>query len=168
MSSILKAPWQVGLAAAATFIAAADYIVQALAHLALMTASDSLEQARQAGLDQMMNSNDSAVSVLMIDDIIVRVFIAVGVGLLILGVFLWSGAFRGGIRGILTVTLAASFFNGGMPLVFSLDLANGFDVAGLIEGKILSLVALIFVSLLWGKAGKKWVAMGAKKKWDED
>jgi len=168
LSGILKAPWQVGLAVAATFLVAADYIGQALIHLALISENDSLEQARQAGIVHMVHEYDSVLGVFMIDDISARVFFAVGAGLLIMGVFLWVGAFRGGVRGILTVPLVVSLLRGIIPLALSFDPANGLDLPGLVEAEFNNVIALIAALLLWGKAGKKWVAMGAKKKWDQD
>lgn len=44
MSAILKAPWQVGLAVAATFLVAAEYIEEALSHLAILAGSETLLQ----------------------------------------------------------------------------------------------------------------------------
>ena len=170
MPAILKAPWQVGLAIAATFVAAADYLGQALTHLFLLDESDSLEKERQAGLVHMTHNNsyDSVLGLEQFDDLTSRVFILVGVALLVLGAFLWAGAFRGGVRGILTVTLAVSFLGGLYPLVLAFDPANNLDTGGLVEAQLVNVLSLVFVLLLWGKAGQKWVTLGAKKKWDQD
>jgi hypothetical protein len=170
LSSITKAPWQVGLAVAAAFVAAADYLGQALAHITLMAESDGLEHDRQAAIAHMTHNHDydSVLGVQHFDDLSSRVFILVGVVILILGVFLWVGAFRGGVRGVLTVTLAVSFLGGLYPLFLSFDPASGLDAAGLVEAEFVNLVALIFALLLWGGAGRKWVALGAKKKWDQE
>ena len=170
MSSITKAPWQVGLAVAAAFVAAADYLGAAITHIALMAEGDGLEGERQATIVHRTHNQDfdSLLGVAHFDELSSKVFILVGVVILIMGVFLWVGAFRGGVRGVLTVTLAVSFLGGLYPVFLSFDPLNGLDGAGLIENEFVNLVALIFVLLLWGGAGRKWVAMGAKKKWDQE
>ena len=149
---------------------AADYLGQGLSHLFLLSGSSDLQAARQAAVAHMNNDNSyaSVLGLEQFDDLSARVFFAVGAGLLIMGVFLWVGAFRGGVRGILTVTLAVSFLGGLIPLLLAFDPLNGLDLAGLVEGEFNSLLALICVLLLWGKTGKKWVALGAKKKWDQE
>jgi hypothetical protein len=89
MSSILKAPWQVGLAVGATLLVAADYLGQALTNLALLAGSSGIEPVLE--YDAISGASWSY-------DISARVLFAVGAGLLILGAFLWAGAFRAGVR----------------------------------------------------------------------
>jgi hypothetical protein len=170
MSGILKAPWQVGLAVAATFVSGVSYIEQALTHLFLITASDSLANERHDAIYHMTNKHtfDSALGIENFDEGTARIFTLVGVCILILGVFLWVGAFRGGVRVTLTVTLAVSFLGGFFPLFLAFDAANGLDTVGLAQAQIVNTIALIFSFLLWGKSGQKWVAIGAKQKWDKD
>jgi hypothetical protein len=170
LSGILKAPWQVGLAAVATFVSAANYLQQALSHMFLVSESEALEHERQDALQNVTHNSafDSVLGVAHFDDLSSRVFVLVGVSLLMMGIFLWIGAFRGGTRGVLTVTLAVSFLGGLIPLVLAFDPANGLNTRGLIEAEIVNLIALIFALLLWGRSGREWVAIGAKKKWNQD
>lgn len=97
-----------------------------------------------------------------------QTFFTVGIAVLLMGVFLWVGAFRGGVRGILTVTMVVTFAGTLFTVIRSFDAANGIGVVGIVETQLINTAALIFVLMLWGKAGKKWVAMGAKKKRDQE
>ena len=168
LSSILKAPWQVGLAVGATFLVAAEYIEEALSELFTLSASDTLEQVKQAAIAHQYPAYDSVLGFEEFELAMAETFFLVGVAVLLMGIFLWVGAFRGGVRGILTVTMVINFAGTLRPLINSFDAANGLSVVSIVESQFINLIALIFVLLLWGKAGKKWVRMGAKKKWDQE
>ena len=168
MSSILKAPWQVGLAVAATFLVAATYIQDALIHMFMLSGSESLLQVREAALALRWPKYDSVLKFAEFQSVAIEAYFLAGIAVLLMGIFLWVGAFRGGVRGILTVTLIMTFVGSLFPLILSFDAAAGVETAGVIVSLIITVVALVLSLLLWGKAGKKWVRMGAKKKWDQE
>ena len=168
MSAIRKAPWQVGLAVGATFVASSGYLVAALGHF-FYTADGDLEAARIAEVAHIDGGHAKTMAdVALFDNHIAQVFSLVGVVLLILGIFLWNGAYRPGVRLILTITLAVSFFGGLIPLMLSLDQASGMSAAQVAQGEIEQLVALIAVSLLWFGAGRRWVALDTTSSWEQN
>ncbi|CAB4899411.1 unannotated protein [freshwater metagenome] len=168
LSSILKAPWQVGLAVGATFLVAAEYIEEALSHLFTLTGSDTLLQANEAAVAHRYPAYDSVLAFEKFEHLSAETFFVVGIAVLLMGIFLWVGAFRVGVRGILTVTMVVTFAGSLFTVIRSFETENGIDVVGIFEVQLINTVALILVLLLWGKAGKKWVAIGAKKKWDQE
>jgi hypothetical protein len=168
LSGILKAPWQVGLAVAATIVVAAEHLELALKDLFLIGAGDSVEAANQAAIASRNPNFDSALGEVAFEQISAEVFLLIGVALLLMGIFLWVGAFRGGVRGILTVTLAVLLVGGIVPLVMSFTPSHRIDLLGLLIEMGVNLVAFVFVLLLWSGSGRKWVSLGAKKKWDQD
>ena len=168
MSAILKAPWQVGLAVAATFLVAATYIQDALIHMFMLSGSESLLEVREAALALRWPKYDSVLKFAEFQSVAIEAYFLAGIAVLLMGIFLWVGAFRGGVRGILTITLIMTFVGSLFPLILSFDPAAGVETVGVIVSLIITVVALVLILLLWGKAGKKWVALGAKKKWDED
>ena len=155
MSSILKAPWQVGLAVGATLLVAADYLGQALTNLALLAGSSGIEPVLE--YDAISGASWSY-------DISARVLFAVGAGLLILGAFLWAGAFRAGVRAIITVALVVSFVRHIVSFALAFDPANGVDIPGFVEAEFNNVIALVAVSLLWFGAGRRWVAHQSTEK----
>ena len=167
MSAILKAPWQVGLAVAATFLVAATYIQDALIHMFMLSGSESLLEVREAALALRWPKYDSVLKFAEFQSVAIEAYFLAGIAVLLMGIFLWVGAFRGGVRGILTVTMIVTFAGSLFTVIRSFDIQNGIDVVGMIEILVISTVALILVLLLWGKAGKKWVALGTKKKGEQ-
>jgi hypothetical protein len=168
MSAIRKAPWQVGLAIGATFVAAAAYLVDALAHFFFITDSE-LEIARVAevayihgGLEQNLED------VVRFDNHMAQVFALIGVVLLILGAFLWVGAYRPGVRLILTITMAVSFIGSFIPLNLSFDPATGLSSAQVGQAVVVQFVALISALLLWFGAGRRWVALDTTSSWEQN
>jgi len=168
MSAIRKAPWQVGLAVGATITAAAGYLVDALAHL-FEISDGALETARVDSVAHIDGGREhNLVDVALFDVRLAQVFALVGVVLLILGVFLWVGAYRPGIRLILTITLAVSFFGSFIPLTLSTDSASGISEAQVGLAVVVQLVALISAVLLWFGAGRRWVALDTTSSWEQN
>lgn len=168
MSAIRKAPWQVGLAVGATFVAAAGYLVEALAHLFLISDS-ALETARVPEVAHIDGGREQTlIDVFNFDNRVAQVFALVGVVLLIMGLFLWVGAYRPGVRLILTITTAISFFGSFIPLVLSSDSASGMSQAKVGQGLFVQLVALIASLLLWFGAGRRWVALDTTASWEQN
>ena len=168
MSAIRKAPWQVGLAVGATLVAASGYLVDALAHLFLISDS-ALETARIPLVAHIDGGREHTLAdVSLFDERVAQVFALVGVVLLILGLFLWAGAYRPGVRLTLTITTAVSFFGSFIPLVLSSDTASGMSESRIGLALVVQLVALIASLLLWFGAGRRWVALDTTKSWEQN
>ena len=88
--------------------------------------------------------------------------------LLILGLFLWAGAYRPGVRLTLTITTAVSFFGSFIPLVLSSDTASGMSESRIGLALVVQLVALIASLLMWFGAGRRWVALDTTKSWEQN
>ncbi|CAB5040703.1 MAG: hypothetical protein F2923_06095 [Actinobacteria bacterium] len=167
-SPIRQAPWQVGLAIGATFTAATMYLVGTLVELASISDS-ALETARIPTLDLIDNGSEhTLIDVFVFDERAAHVFGLVGVALLLLGIFLWVGAYRPGVRLILTITTGVSFVGSFIPLALASNPADGMSESAIAEALVIQGIAFVAALLLWIGAGRRWVALDTTSTWEQN
>ena len=164
MSALLKAPWQVGLAVAAVFVDAGVNFILALYDLFLFSASESLVTAHQAAIATNNPDFDHILGQAAFNQVSAIAYFVVGTALLVMGLYLTAGVFRGGVLGVLTVTMGVLVVGGFMAILGT----NGYNHVAVIQAGIIHTIAFVFVLLVWGRSGRKWIALGTNKKWDQN
>jgi hypothetical protein len=163
VSALLKAPWQVGLAVAAVFVDAGVNFILALYDLFLFSAEESLILARQESIASQNPDFDHILGQAAFSQASAVAYFTVSTALLVMGLFLAAGAFRGGVLGVLTVTMGVLVVGGFMALLGT----NGYNHVAVIQAGIVHTLTFVFVLLVWGRSGRKWIALGTNKKWDQ-
>lgn len=164
MSALLKAPWQVGLAVAAVFVDAGVNFILALYDLFLFSADETLVIAHQAAIATNNPDFDHILGQAAFNQASAVAYFTVGTALLVMGLFLAAGAFRGGVFGILTVTMGVLVVGGFTALLGT----NGYNHVAVIQAGIVHVITFVFVLLVLGRSGRKWISMGTNKNWDQN
>ena len=156
--SIARAPWQVVFTACALFVAATPTLYSALVHV--ISTGDHAGIA--ANLGEWNNSqgwsdpttNDVWEWLILSG----TVFIALAAITLILGMLVWQGILRPGVRLTATIFTFISALSAVPPLLMSTEGANRQPEGTLLLGGIFMVPALLGCLSLWFGAGKAWVA----------
>ena len=138
--------------------------VLSLYELFLFSASEPLVLAHQEVVANTNADFDHILGQAAFNQVSALAYGIVGSALLVMGIFLWVGAFRGGVLGVLTVTTGVLLV-GGFTAVLG---TNGYNHVGVIQAGVVHALTFIFVLLVWGRSGRKWIALGTNKKWDQD
>ena len=157
MSTLAKAPWQVAFAATTAIVVGVAYGVSAL--LDIVYSGDRL--AVDARLDEYQSvAGLEAASADEIHEwmaLSATVFAVVAAVFIILGVLLWQGVGRPGVR--LTFTIAALVATVGslVPLFLGTAKANAVTEDTVVFLLVVHVFALVGALLLWAKSVRGWV-----------
>ena len=157
MSSIAKAPWQVAFSACSAIVAGIAYASNSL--LQISHAGDFASIDARISEYQAVSGLESASSVEVHEwmAFATSVFAVVATVFILLGILLWQGALRPGVRLTLTITAVIAFIGSFIPL-----LSEGAGSA-IQEDTVLFMVlvqgaALVGALLLWSRPVKAWIA----------
>ena len=157
MSSIAKAPWQVAFSACSAIVAGIAYASNSL--LQISHAGDFASIDARISEYQAVSGLESASSVEVHEwmAFATSVFAVVATVFILLGILLWQGALRPGVRLTLTITALIAFIGSVIPL-----LSEGTGSA-IQEDSVLFMVvvqgaALVGALLLWSHPVKAWIA----------
>lgn len=157
--SIARAPWQVVFTACALFVAATPYLCSALVNV--------ISTGDQAGIAANLGewNNGQSLATATTNDVWEwltlsgTVFLALAGITFILGILVWHGILRPGVRLTATIFTFISVLSPVLPLVLmSTEGANRYPEVTILLGGILIVPALLGCLSLWFGAGKAWVA----------
>ena len=156
--SIARAPWQVVFTACALFVAATPNLYAALVHVS----STGDHAGIAANLGEWNNSqgwsdpttNDVWEWLILSG----TVFIALAAITLILGMLVWQGILRPGVRLTATIFTFISVLSALPPLLTTTEGANRNPEGSILLTGIIMVPALLGCLSLWFGAGKAWVA----------
>ena len=157
-SSLARSPWQVVLASSTTIVLAVSYSIFAL--LMISQAGDRVGADAHLSQFQAVASFDEIGSGADIHEwfaLAATVFGVVATALFLLGVLLWQGVARPGVRLIATITTVISFVGALVPLLSGLGAENAVPVESLLVIVFVNLVAAIGCLLLWAPAVRVWI-----------
>ncbi|NQW72688.1 MAG: hypothetical protein HQ453_08150 [Actinobacteria bacterium] len=157
MSSITKAPWQVAFAACSAIVVGIAYASSALLHIAY--------SGDFAGIDsriseyQSVSGFESASSVDVHEWLALStsIFTVVAAVFVLLGILLWQGALRPGVRLTLTITTLIAFIGTFIPLL-SGGASSSIQEDTVLFMVVVQAVALVGALLLWSRPVKGWIA----------
>ena len=156
--AIARAPWQVVFTACALFVAAMPYLFSALAHLSSVgdrggIADNMTEWNNSQGM-AMHTTNDVWEWMLMSG----TVFLALAAITFMLGLLVWQGLLRPGVRLTATIFMAISVLGALPPLLGTTEGPNMHPEAQILTASLFMVPALLGCISLWFGAGKAWVA----------
>ena len=157
MSSIAKAPWQVAFSACAAIVAGIAYASSALIQISY--SGDFAAIDTRLSEYQAVSGLESASSVDVHEwmALATSVFAVVAAVFILLGILLWQGALRPGVRLTLTITALIAFVGSFIPL-----LSEGTGSAVQEDAVLFMIVvqgaALVGALLLWTRPVKGWIA----------
>ena len=161
MSAIAKAPWQVAFAACTSIVVGVSYAVSALLNIAYAGNRGALDGrlAEYQGIEGLESA--SAVQVHEWMALAASVFAVVATVFLLLGLLLWQGALRPGVRLTFTITVLVSFVGSFVPLLLSLQDQDAVTEAAHVFLIGVQAFAVVGALLLWSPSVRSWVTAPA-------
>ena len=149
-------PWQVTVSAVALLIGSANSLVVALADVSQMGDRLGIAASLQAG-----NTRNGATVEAVINHhyISMTVFSMIGVVYLVLGLLLWRGEHRHGVRMIGTIMALVSMV--GLIGVIATAGADGVPTSTLFADLLVQVIILVGMIMLWEGGGRRWEHEGA-------
>lgn len=158
-NQVSRGPWQVGLAACAVFVSAAEYLTYALLRINSVSMGDiglRMDEYQKTTTFAGMSANQ----IVEWQELAATVFGVVGVATLLMGILLWIGWMRPGVRITATITLLVSAAGSVAPLAGSI--AGGFANTSALVGAFIQTLALVCVLLLWTPTATTWIKQEAQ------
>jgi hypothetical protein len=157
MSSIAKAPWQVGFAACTTIVVGVAYAVGALRHIAYAGDRGAIDERLDEYQAVATLGSSSAAEIYEWMALAASVFAVVAAVFVLLGILLWQGALRPGVRLTLTITALIAFAGTFFPLVEGFGEPSAVAEELLVFLLIVHAFALVGALLLWSPSVKGWI-----------
>jgi hypothetical protein len=157
MSAIAKAPWQVAFAACTAIVVGVSYAVSALLDIANAGDRGAIDErlAEYQALAGLGSASVSEVHEWMA--LAATVFAVVSAVFLLLGILLWQGALRPGVRLTLTITSLIAFAGTFAPLAEGLNQVSAVREETLIFLMVVHAVSVVGALLLWSPSVKRWI-----------
>jgi len=157
MSSIAKAPWQVAFSACSAIVAGIAYAASSLIQIAY--SGDFAAIDPRLGEYHAVSGLESASSVDVHEwmALATSVFAVVAAVFILLGILLWQGALRPGVRLTLTITALVAFIGSFIPLL-SAGTASAIQEDTVLFMIVVQGAALLGALLLWTRPVKTWIA----------
>jgi len=149
-------PWQVTVSAVALFIGAVNCLVVALAAVSQM--GDRLGIAASLAAGETRNGA-TVTAVVNHFYISMTVFSIIGVVYLVLGLLLWRGEHRHGVRMIGTIMALVNLI--GLIGVIVTAGADGLPTSTLMADLLVQIIILVGMIMLWEGGGRRWEHKGA-------
>jgi len=149
-------PWQVTVSVVALFIGAVNCLVVALAAVSQM--GDRLGIAASLAAGETHNGA-TVTAVVNHFYISMTVFSIIGVVYLVLGLLLWRGEHRHGVRMIGTIMALVNLI--GLIGVMATAGADGLPTSTLFADLLVQVIILVGMILLWEGGGRRWEHKGA-------
>jgi len=150
-------PWQVTVSAVALFIGAVNCCAVALANISRMGDRAGIQEAIDEGSTQLGKTVAEGFDHYYIS---MTVFSTMGVIYLILGLLLWRGEHRHGVRMIGTIMAAVNVVG-----LIGMLVATGGDpfqqTSSLVVHLVVQIVILVGMVMLWEGGGRRWEHQGA-------
>lgn len=160
-NQVSRGPWQVGLAACAVFVSAAEHLTYALLRINSVSMADiglRMDDYQKSTTFAGMSANQ----IVEWQELAATVFAVVGVATLLMGILLWIGWMRPGVRIAVTITLLVSASGSLVPLAGSIAGGEGVTGPSALVGTLIQTLALVCVLLLWTPTATTWVKQEAQ------
>jgi hypothetical protein len=157
MSSIAKAPWQVAFAACSAIVAGIAYASSSLIQIAYSGDFAAIDprMSEYQGVSGLESASNVEVHEWMA--LATSVFAVVAAVFILLGILLWQGALRPGVRLTLTITTLIAFIGSFIPLL-SGGTSSAIQEDTVLFMVVVQAVALVGALLLWSHPVKAWIA----------
>ena len=150
-------PWQVTVSAVALLIGAANSLVVALADVSQMGDRLGIAASLQAGNTR---NGASVEAVINHHYISMTVFSMIGVVYLVLGLLLWRGEHRHGVRMIGTIMALVNVI-GLIGLIATTGSSAFQQTSTLFADLLVQVIILVGLIMLWEGGGRRWEHEGA-------
>lgn len=158
-SSIARSPWQVVLASAALVVLGVAYATSAL--VAIAQTGDRLGITEALAEHQAIPGFDNASSpqaLLEWFTLSATVFGVLAAVFIVMGVLLWQGAARPGVRLTAAITTLIALVGSIMPLMAGTEGDNAVAHESLAVQAGIHALAFIAILLLWAPSARSWFA----------
>ena len=157
MTALAKAPWQAVFAASSSLILGVSYGVSALLRVAYSGDRMAIETRLPEYQGVSGLESASAVEIHEWLALSATVFAVVAALFVVLGVLVWQGVGRPGVRLTLTISALVAFIGSLVPLFMGMSGANAVTEDTVVFLLVVHGFALVGALLLWGRGARAWI-----------